>query len=482
MKKQALALLLVCLSSGPLCAGLSLGRPSAVKKQVSKLDDKVHAAQLAAAAANQPPVISAMVAVSTTVAARGLASVSISASDPDGDKLTYVWTSTAGTLSYTGSSAYWLAPSTPGVYAVTCVVSDAKTPVSRAVTVTAVPPGAVKWTFPAAGAVNVSPVIGADGTVYVVDDASHLYAIDKSGTWKWTVTTSGVIGFPPAVGADGTVYVVDNSSNAYAFKPDGTPKWGPKLQPITGIGASPVEGPDGKIYVYDGSSAIPALYALDPATGNGVSTFTALANGISLAPVRGPDGKLYIVSYNGSDDILYAVPASGLADSAQSIVTGIKFPPAVGADGSVYWSDGSHVNAALPDGSAKWVLNGAFAYLPALADIGPVIGLDGDIYVLDSGAGVEHVSSGDGSLVTAFGSSFPPLSQPSATGPGGEVYGVSVADISAARPDDTVLWGPFTAASPAAALTAPVAASDGTVYAGADDGQVYAFYSTSKLP
>lgn len=483
MKRQALTALLVGLLAGVLSAGFSVGRPSAVNKQVSRLDDKVRARQLAGAAPNGVPVISAVTAVSTTVAAGGFAAITVSASDPDGDALSYICVSTAGIGSGSGPNRYWLAPSTPGVYAVNCTASDGKAAAAHSIEIKAVTPGTVKWEFSDAGlgAINASPVIGPGGTVYAVDDINHLYAIDRNGAKKWSKTVSGRISFPPTVGADGNIYVVDDSFNAYAFAPDGTGIWGPVLQPLTEIDASPVYGPDGKIYVYDGLAS--ALYALNPLTGVGESTFTSLVNGITNVPVRGGDGTLYIVSKDMVNDILYAVPAAGLGASTHTIVTGIAplFPPAVGADGSVYWYASSGINSAFANGdTSKWSLS--FPYTPDILDKGPVIGADGEIYVLPSGSGIYRVSAASGGLLATF-TPVSPLSHLPAAGPDGAVYEVSTADLSAVKTNDSWLWGPFTAAAPALNITAaPAVARDGTVFAGDDNGKVYAFYSTAVPP
>ena len=50
--------------------------------------------------------------------------ITCSASDPDGDSLTYTWTKTGGTITGTGSAITWTAPATAGTYTITCMVSD----------------------------------------------------------------------------------------------------------------------------------------------------------------------------------------------------------------------------------------------------------------------------------------------------------------------------------------------------------------------
>jgi hypothetical protein len=50
--------------------------------------------------------------------------ITCSASDPDGDSLTYTWSKTGGTITGTGSAITWTAPDIEGTYIIICTVSD----------------------------------------------------------------------------------------------------------------------------------------------------------------------------------------------------------------------------------------------------------------------------------------------------------------------------------------------------------------------
>lgn len=52
--------------------------------------------------------------------------ITCSASDPDGDSLTYAWTKTGGEITGTGSVITWIAPDIAGTYTITCTVSDGR--------------------------------------------------------------------------------------------------------------------------------------------------------------------------------------------------------------------------------------------------------------------------------------------------------------------------------------------------------------------
>lgn len=479
MRRFSLFACLALFCAGPALAGFSLGRPGAVKKRVEKLDDKVREARAAAAvpgSGNGAPVVASLTAVSTTVAAGGLARLTISASDPDGDTLSYVWSSTVGVLSGTGTSVYWLAPSTPGVYTVSCVVSDGadSTPGTRQMA--AVHPGTLKWVFTPSAVVNLPPAAAADGTVYAAASNGVLYAVGQDGVQDWAFSTENndLFSFGPVTGPDGTVYAVAADTKTYALTPSGVSRWGgPSSFFPANITDPPVPGTDGAVYIYNGD--VFSLYVLDPLTGVGGSTFTALS-GIPRPPVIGSDGTIYVV--DGSDMLYLVPPAEGLARSTSTDITGITAQLAAGPDGLIYLpKDNYDLYALNPDGTQKW---GPYT-MPNMVTEAPVAGADGAAYVYDITPALHRVSSTTGAGF-AFGS-VAALSHTPLPGPDSLVYLVDGGtDIYAMRPDGSVKWGPLVVPGGASLTSDPVISRDGTLYFCADDGNVYAVYATSSLP
>jgi hypothetical protein len=76
--------------------------------------------------ANQLPVITSLLAVPMSVTPGGSATVTCIATDPDGDSVIYTWTFTGGSMSGTGYTITWVAPSAANTYVVTVSVSDGK--------------------------------------------------------------------------------------------------------------------------------------------------------------------------------------------------------------------------------------------------------------------------------------------------------------------------------------------------------------------
>jgi hypothetical protein len=75
---------------------------------------------------NTAPVINSLSAAPESIWPSGTTSVTCSASDANGDSLSYSWSADAGTVSGSSSTATWNAPATGGAYQVSCQVSDGR--------------------------------------------------------------------------------------------------------------------------------------------------------------------------------------------------------------------------------------------------------------------------------------------------------------------------------------------------------------------
>jgi FOG: WD40-like repeat len=65
--------------------------------------------------------------------------------------------------------------------------------------------------------VIASPVIAAEGTVYIGSRDGYLYAINPDGTLKWKFKTGGMIHSTPAIDNKGTVYIGSDDGYLYAI-------------------------------------------------------------------------------------------------------------------------------------------------------------------------------------------------------------------------------------------------------------------------
>ncbi len=95
---------------------------------------------------NRPPVINSLKANPASVQTGGSSTVTVRASDPDGDRLSYTWRANGGTITPSPRnrpSITWTAPRRPGTYTITVTVRDNRGGLARRsvrITVTALPP------------------------------------------------------------------------------------------------------------------------------------------------------------------------------------------------------------------------------------------------------------------------------------------------------------------------------------------------------
>ena len=81
---------------------------------------------------NQPPVISSLTSAQTNVYPQAIVEIRCEASDPDGDAISYEWSTTGGNFSGTGPTLSWVAPEHYGNYDVTVTVEDGKGGITQA--------------------------------------------------------------------------------------------------------------------------------------------------------------------------------------------------------------------------------------------------------------------------------------------------------------------------------------------------------------
>jgi outer membrane protein assembly factor BamB len=249
----------------------------------------------------------------------------------------------------------------------------------------------LKWFYPPAGRfVTFSmPVLGPDGTVYLLGENQGLVALNSDGSVKWITNLyagSAALPLPVGIGVDGTLYATTkNAPRLFAVTPGGLKLWDMALPtlPTTAMAI----GSDSTAYF---GGADNRFYAVNA---GGVLWRVQAGGALGSAPAIGPDGTIYF----GCDDRrLYAISTEGVLrwrHSADASV--LRAPPVVAPDGTILFggTDGKFY-AITQDGTRKWSFRA-----------------DGAVY---GGAAV----AGDGT----------------------SLFGTAAGSIYALNPDGTVLW------------------------------------------
>ena len=330
------------------------------------------------------------------------------------------------------------------------------------------------WPYNIGAAIYSSPVLGADGTIYVGAYDSNLHALTPAGIQKWAFPTGAGIRSSPAVGPDGTIYVTAQNNTLYAVTDNGasaTLKW--SFAATTGISSSPVIGSDGTIYFGAGNF----VYALTDNGNAGIQKWKyTLNNGDTIgqqSPAVGTDGAVYIGSTN---DYLYAINPDGSKRwTYQAGGSFGGFGLSIGADGTVYIGcQDDNLYAINSAGMLKWTYktNNQIWSTPAIAK-------DGTLYFGSSDSNLYCLADNGNSATknwsyTASGG----ITSSPAIGTDGTIYFTSTGANNgcvALNANGTVKW---INAAVGGSFSSPAIAPDGSLYLGSEGGVLYAIGGT----
>lgn len=343
----------------------------------------------------------------------------------------------------------------PGTYTARIAESSLTFKVEREVT----SPCGNKWFFETRGAVNFSPAVASDGTIYISSDAHRIYALNPDGSLKWTFETELPVRTCPVIASDGTIYVgVSKGGSGYGISRGGeicalTPYGG--LKWTFGIRGSvdlvPAIGPDGTVYV---ASCIGDIYAINP-DGELKWSFST-GDFFESSPTIASDGTVYAGTWDTWDGKMYALHPDGSVLWSSDIVA-LRSSPTIGSDGTIYIGG---IHAVSPAGKVKW-------FSPVgRANCSPAIAPDGTIYV----GAPDHkmcALNPDGSLKWCFEGKAEVSSSPAVACDGTIYVGTSDEKICALNPDGKCKC---TFDVPDYTDSPPTIAPDGTIYVGSLSG------------
>jgi hypothetical protein len=374
--------------------------------------------------------------------------------------------------------------------------------------------------------IKMSPVIGADGTIYVGLGFQFCALNPATMTLKWVAKDVGRVDLPPdqpacaplhadvsanaaAIGLDGTIYVGDRDNSLSAFNPDGSLKWRYNNGFEGDILTSPAIAPAG-------SPAAGTIYFVHTSTIQGAGVFTALNPDKTVkwtyvlgnfsstsSPAIDKNGIIYFGDATG---FVYAFKDSFDPSTntwtpdrkwKTQVGTRITASPVISADSNRLFIGSTFGLAAItldpgdpvdPPGTVKWTYPASGTV--GMVDQTPALANDGTLYfggkTTPSLRTVYAINSADGSLKWSYGPvtvSFDMGTFPIVAADGIVYVGLGKG-LYAFTPDNgSLLWSyqttNFIISSPAIGGSAALHTGGPTVvYIGSQDWRLYAISGT----
>jgi outer membrane protein assembly factor BamB len=263
-------------------------------------------------------------------------------------------------------------------------------------------PGGAFWTFPTGKGVFSSPVIAADGTIYVGSADRTFYALNPDGTLRWKLLTGEIIDSAALLDDRDRVYFGSGDGNLRALDAaTGAEVWTTPADPpsvnsalINWFEGNVALSASGELYVPNDNWFV---YTVDRATGAIASRLRMPDQTWSLPAVDAATGRFFlgnnnVVQFLGSN--LFAFDANGGALWDNFSSGSIAASPMLAPGGLVVVGgfDGFVRGFDQTDGTMRWSF-GARDHLyasPARLSDGTVLqaATDGTLYALDPATGV----------------------------------------------------------------------------------------------
>lgn len=224
-----------------------------------------------------------------------------------------------------------------------------------------------RWVYRTGARVYASPVVGADGTIYVGSTDRTLVALTPAGTLRFRYTGGDRFYATAALDREGHVIVGNHDGSVVSLTAAGQVRWRRELG--TPVDASAALGDDGTIYV-----TADGLHALDPARGAD-RWHVVSPSPVRTSPAIHPAGLVIFATPEGRVTAVRA--ATGEVAWEHALGGSTDSSPAITDDGHIVIGDDlSHVTALDQDGHQVWQVT-------TEGDVRatPAIGLDGTIVV-----------------------------------------------------------------------------------------------------
>ncbi|HNE87838.1 MAG TPA: PQQ-binding-like beta-propeller repeat protein, partial [Actinomycetota bacterium] len=181
-------------------------------------------------------------------------------------------------------------------------------------------PGTKPWSFQTGKGIFSTPVIAADGTIYVGSADHNLYGLSEEGEEVWRFETGEIIDTAPALLDDDTLIIGSGDENMYKVSTD------PAI-------------PSHQRVVWTFKPTLPTVEG-------------QLVNWWEGSPNVGPDGVIYQGNTGGG---AYAVNPDGTEKWAYQAQNSVWTVPSMDDSGTTFWgSVDLRLFALNADGTQKW--------------------------------------------------------------------------------------------------------------------------------
>lgn len=338
--------------------------------------------------------------------------------------------------------------------------------------------GGKLWSFPTGKGIFSSPVIGADGTVYVGSADRTFYALAADGSLRWSLLTGEIIDSSALLDDQGRVYFGSGDGKLRALDAKtGAAVWTMDADPpavnsafINWFEGNVAIGPDGTLYVPNDNFFV---YAVDRSTGEPRWRFKMPDQTWSLPAVDAKTGTLFI----GNNNLLpllgqntFSILPDGTTNWSKATLGTIAASPLLTSDGKMIVGGFDGYVRAYDTSSGELVWESATrdhvyasaALLPDGAVIAP--SCDGTIYALEPKTGAVR---------WAFDTREPIRSSPAVDADGNVYVGSGEGRLFVLRPDGTLRWSMQLIAADRNDLNASPALGQDAVYIAGESGEVF---------
>jgi hypothetical protein len=279
------------------------------------------------------------------------------------------------------------------------------------------------WIFGPTGAIQSTPVVGSDGTIYFVDSNFHLFAVNPDGSIRWEKTFNEGL-FAPSISPSGIIYV-PGVRHLFAFYPNGNSPWTAPYNLSTSRNTALAISPQGLLFEIDTNGT---LHAINPFGSVATSVWSLSTSCLPASLALGPSGSLYCgTNSNSTGFALKAISSNGQVQWSFPTTSIVQVAPAISSDGTIFVvSSGGEIFAVSSAGQVDWTLRNIHQEVTSA-----VIGPSGTIYVAgsmtSSSGNVEQVVTQISQLgATEMWTEFCYLESNSLCFPFGTVNGMSV--------------------------------------------------------